>query len=163
MCEQINGLKQYKNSCWWDSCLVALFIPNDNYLYFKHIFERNEYGHIDIRSEFKLLVMSIRNGSNIKMNHSLYLSDLMFKAGIISNSTLKENSADNFLLDLLKFGRYEPNRSLDSVQHILTYSNLKTKTYINDIFDKKFYTSPKYLIIKSIQNAKFISIRRVGC
>jgi hypothetical protein len=155
-CDQLNGLKQYKNSCWFDACLVALFIPNDNFAYFKHIFERIEYGNIKIRSELESVIMSMRTGAHLQPNHSLYLSDLMHQANIISENTLKENSADNFLLDLLKFGRYNPNMCTDGNSHILTYSHINTKTYLNDIFDKIFYANPKYLIIKSIKNAKFI-------
>ena len=80
----------------------------------------------------------------------------MLDSNLISENTLDENSADNFLLDLLNFGRYNPNYCTDCVEHIIKYINIKQKTYLSDIFDKIFYSPPKYLIIKSIKNVKFI-------
>jgi hypothetical protein len=151
MCDKISGLKQYKNSCWFDSCLIALFVPDNNFAYFQHIYERTEYGHEDLRLILKQMVKSMRNGSKFQPEHSLHLSNLMVSAKVLPHNTLKENSARDFLTCLLEFGRFPSTKD-----YIITYSGLKTKTYLADIFNKKFPLMPKYLIIESLQNTKFI-------
>ena len=156
MCEQINGLRQYKNSCWFDACMAALFIQTDNFYYYQHIFTRTEFGSNKIRSELGLLVDAMRTGKTIELGHGLRLSNLMRKENIIHTDTRVENSADNLIKGLLKFGRFKPNVCAGIPAYIYTFNKINKKTYLSEMLHTNFEFEPKYLIIKSIQNKKFI-------